>query len=158
MNAAPSGASPFVLTPTRVGGHIGVGLPLLDLDTGRHNFAQAFAADFVIVTIPVGVTVKLNDWLAFDFESILSNELHPGSSTALTVDPGLLAVFGPVLVGARVAVTTSAPGNIGGILLVNKPFAITSSLNFFVEVDFPATVVHDDGLHIGVGLHTGVAF
>jgi hypothetical protein len=154
----PEAPSAFPSSPTRVGGHIGLMVPLLDLDTGRQHFGQVVAADFIVLSLASGITVKLSESVAFDFETIVGNQLKPKGGTDLTIDPGLLLAVGPVIVGARIAVKPIAPANIGGILLVNKSFPISRLLSFFVELDFPVTSVQDDGFHFDVVLHTGMSF
>jgi hypothetical protein len=137
----------------RVGGHVGVVLPLFTADRGGTHAI----GDFVTIAIASGVTVKLTDAIAVDFEDVVGEPLKPkGQTTGITIDPGVIYDTGPVAIGLRVAYAVGQPPNIGLIPLVHRGFAIGRA-SWFVEADFP--VADQDGdASFTAAFHTGVAF
>jgi hypothetical protein len=138
-----------------VGGHVGAVLPLVTFGDGG---TKAFGSDFVTIAIASGVTVKLSDQVAVDFENVLGEPLKPGGGvTGLTIDPGIIYDPGPVALGLRVKYDVGAPPNIGLIPLVHKGLVSCGPVAWFVEADFPLTYEsHETSLTIA--LHTGFGF
>jgi hypothetical protein len=70
--------------PKNIGGHIGVATPLVTISDSTTTIG-----DNVTVVDPIGVTVKVSDRVAVDFEVVVSTPLRPkGGTTTLIVDPG----------------------------------------------------------------------
>ena len=137
----------------RLGGHVGAVLPLYMADaSGSHGIS-----DFVTIAIAAGVTVKLSDVVAVDFETVVGEPLVPkGGTTGLTVNPGLVFDLGPIALGLRLAYQVGAPPNIGAIPLVHKGLPL-GPVSWFIEADFP--VFDEDGqAAFTAALHTGVGF
>jgi hypothetical protein len=140
---------------SEVGGHVGVAMPIVDVN---HLEARVVGKGFLDVAAPIGVTVKLTDHVAFDFETIVVSHLRPQTgTTGLVVDPGLVVDLGPFAVGGRVAFQIGQSSNIGFIALVHKGFPIGGSAAVFLEAAFPTFVVGDKP-SAGAVLHTGVSF
>jgi hypothetical protein len=132
---------------------VGAVLPLYTADgTGSHGIS-----DFVTIAIASGVTVKLSDMVAVDFETVVGEPLKPkGGTTGLTVDPGVVFDLGPLALGLRLAYQVGAPPNIGAIPFIHKGLAL-GPVAWFLEADFP--VFDEDGqAAFTVALHTGVGF
>ena len=137
----------------RVGGHVGAVLPLFTADSsGSHAIGN-----FVTIAIASGVTVKLSDAVAVDFENVVGEPLKPkGGTTGITIDPGIIYDLGPVALGLRVAYDVGQPPNLGLIPLVHKGFAVGPAA-WFVEADFPVAD-RDGDASFTAAIHTGVSF
>jgi hypothetical protein len=159
---APAAASPDptpVMAPTPakgikgIGGHIGIAVPLLMVDHPTKNFG-----DEKNIADPIGVTVKLNDQVAVDFEVIVATHINQGGKgTSLTVDPGIIYNAGPVAAGLRVKWDIGGPPNIGIIPLINRGLVDFGAATWFIEAAFPTTYVNKN-VNFDVVLHTGLGF
>jgi hypothetical protein len=151
----------------RIGGHWGLAVPLVsfsDEDT------TAIFADFLQLGIAPGITVKLNERWAIDFEFIAFSRWNfeddgtPASvSTSVVVDPGVVYNFGPFAAGLRTAVQVGpgVPFNLGLVPIINKGFPINDRLKWFVELDLPVFVTGrpgDAGISVTPLVQTGMAF
>ena len=141
------------LTYPRVGGHIGVAVPYLNVSSDTKLIGQR---KFLTIANPIGITGKLSDKWAVDFEVIIANSVLTSSVTQLTVDPGIIYNWGPVATGMRVAYAVGDKANVGVIPLVNKGFPV-GSVTWFVEAAFP-TNVKDGEVAFNAVLHTGFGF
>jgi hypothetical protein len=155
----------------KLGGHIGLALPLAHLG-GAHSthMGASHNRDSFFTLSPVfGVTVKLTQKLVFDFENVVGINLNRGtsrgSSMSYTVDPGVIYDLGPVAVGGRLGFTVTDPSaNMSVIPLVNKAFKLGDKVKFFgdnfavfVEADFP--VLFEGGyVTLTPVAHAGFAF
>lgn len=93
--------------------------------------------DFVTMGVAPGITVRLSEKVAIDYEFVAYTTVdRRGSRTALVVDPGVVYDLGPVVVGLRAAVRISDYSNFGLIPIVNKGFKI-GNVAWFVELDLP---------------------
>jgi hypothetical protein len=145
-----------VPAPTRtVGGHVGAATPLISVAKTTTNISDQFT-----LAHPLGVTVKLNDLVAVDFEAVMANPIHPTGKTSLTVDPGVIFAAGPVALGVRVAWEVNASTNIGLIPLINRGLVSFGSATWFVEAAFPMFYrdVPGDKYVLNVVVHTGIGF
>jgi hypothetical protein len=156
---------------SKLGGHIGLALPIAHLG-GAHSthMGASHNRDSFFTLSPVfGITVKLTEKLAFDFENVVGINLNRGTSRgtsmSYTVDPGVIYDFGPVAVGGRLGFTvTDAQANMSLIPLVNKTFKLGDRIKFFgdnfavfVEADFP--VLFEGGfVTLTPVAHAGFAF
>src|SRR5207244_1542762 len=101
--ASPDPAPVMAPAPAKsikgIGGHIGIAVPVLMVDHPTKNFGdQKNIAD------QIGVTVKLNDQVAIDFEVVVATHFNQGGAaggagTSLTIDPGIIYNAGPVAAG-----------------------------------------------------------
>jgi hypothetical protein len=148
-------ASPAPPPTKSVGGHVGAATPLISVAKKTTNIGDQFT-----LAHPMGVTVKLSDTVAVDFEAVMANPIHPTGSTSLTVDPGVVVAVGPVALGLRVAWEVNAATNFGLIPLINKGIVDFGSATWFVEAAFPTFYrdVAGDKYVFNVVLHTGVGF
>jgi hypothetical protein len=148
--APPSASSP---PTTRVGGHVGIALPLLTVSSKTTTIA-----DNVTILDPIGISVKMSPHLVIDFETVVGTPLKPsGGSTGLVVDPGVVYDWGAVATGLRVAWQIGQPANFGLIPLVNKGLIDLGRATWFVEGAFP-TFYSEKKVAFNVVLHTGVGF
>jgi hypothetical protein len=128
-------------------------LPLYTADAdGSHGIS-----DVVTLAIASGVTVKLSNLVAVDFETVVGEPLKPkGGTTGLTIDPGVVLDLGPLAVGLRLAYQVGVPPNIGVIPLIHKGLAL-GPVSWFIEADFP--IFDEDGeAAFTTALHTGIGF
>jgi hypothetical protein len=160
MAALPPGASSTPVMPEgtaktvkAIGGHIGIAVPLLMVDHPTKNIGnQTNIAD------PIGVTVKLNDKVAVDFEVIVASHIgQNGAATTLTIDPGVIYNLGPVAAGLRAKWDIGAPPNIGVIPLINRGIVDLGPATWFIEAAFPITYVNKN-VNFDIVLHTGLGF
>ena len=130
---AKAGAADF----PRVGGHFGVALPVAAFD---NDGTSAIGRDFVQVGVTPGITLKLSDRWAVDFEFIGFSRWDrnpPGtpdkSHTIFVVDPGVVYNFGRVAAGLRLAVQIgeSVPLNFGIVPIVVVPFKLSARVSYF---------------------------
>jgi hypothetical protein len=151
---APAGALSQGRT---VGGHIGVATPLVTVTSDDNTDIS----DTFTLVVPVGVTVKLSDTLAVDFETQVATPLKPkGGTSTLVVAPGVVRNFGPFAAGLRVASAIGKPANIGLIPLINRGLAQVGDATWFIEAAFP-TFLHrdpDPDVTFDVVIHTGIGF
>jgi hypothetical protein len=147
---AKTAAPEFPSTP-RVGGHAGFALPLAAFN---NDGATAIGRDFVQIGITPGITVKLTDRWAVDFEFIAFSrwDLNPAgtpnkSHTVFVADPGVVYNFGRVAGGLRLAmqIGEGVPLNFGVVPILVVPFKVTNRLSYFVELDLPVFVTATAG-------------
>jgi len=140
----------------RVGGHIGLATPLVTMTSDDDT---DISETFVLVA-PIGVTVKLTDRFAIDFETQVVNPVDPRGNTALVVAPGAVYDAGPVVLGLRVASAIGAPANVGVIPLIHKGLFPVGSGTWFLEAAFPlfAHSDPDPDFTFDVVIHTGIGF
>jgi hypothetical protein len=153
--AAP--AAPSAVFP-RVGGHLGFAVPIVSVA----DPVTAIGADFVAIGLTPGITVKLSERWAVDFEFIALNELkNTPAATTYVVDPGVVYAAGPISAGLRVATQVGAPTNVGLVPIVVLPIKIGDSLTYYVEGDVPM-FLRDGGSEmkpsVGFQFQSGIAF
>jgi hypothetical protein len=144
--AAPpaKAASPDFPRGPRVGGHFGLALPIV---TFSNDGTAAIGRDFAAVGVTPGVTLKLTERWAIDFEFVAVGRWEFGkggaadrSRTVFVVDPGVVYNFGPVAAGLRLAVGIGDPMNYGLIPILVVPFKVSRVLSYFLELDLPVFV------------------
>lgn len=147
----------------RVGGHVGLATPLVTIPS--EGDTTDIGDQFTLVA-PIGVTVKLTDRLAIDFETQVGNPIDPMRSdatttrrTSLVVAPGLVYNFGPFAAGLRIASEIGAESNVGLIPLINRGLVPVGSGTWFIEAAFP-TFVHASppDVTFTAVIHTGIGF
>ncbi len=130
----------------RVGGHFGIAIPIAAFD---NDGTSAIGRDFVQVGVTPGITIKVTERWAVDFEFIgfsrwdLNKAGTPDKShTIFVVDPGVVYNFGPVAGGLRLAtqIGEGVPLNFGLVPIVVVPFKVTKRLSYFLELDLPVFV------------------
>ncbi len=153
--AAPAQASEF----PRVGGHVGLALPLVTID----NPTTAIGADFFKLGLAPGITVKLDERWAIDFEFVAYSDFSDGppggNLSSLVIDPGLIYNFGFALAGLRAAVHVGGGNtqNFGVIPIILKTFPISKKVSFFAELDLPV-FFSNNGAALTVQPQFGVGF
>jgi hypothetical protein len=136
-------AAPEFPRGARVGGHAGLAISIANFD---NDGATAIGRDYVQVGVTPGITVKLDDHWAIDFEFIAFSrwDLKPAdkSHTIFVADPGVVYNFGPAAAGLRLAVQVGegVPLNFGLVPIVVVPFKISTKLSYFLELDLPVFV------------------
>src|SRR4051794_31909238 len=142
---AKAAAPAFPETP-RVGGHFGLALPIVAFD---NDGTSAIGRDFAQIGVTPGLTVKLTDRWAIDFEFIAfgrwdlnKNGVPDKSHTIFVVDPGVVYNFGPVAAGLRLAVQIGqdVPLNFGLVPIGVVPFKISKRVSYFLELDLPVFI------------------
>jgi hypothetical protein len=146
-----------------VGGHVGVAVPLVFLNSDK---TQTIGDQFTLA-FPIGIGFKLTEKVAIDFETIVGNPIHPRGGTGLTVDPGIVVDMGSFVLGGRLGFDVGAPTNFKLIPLIHKPIAdIGAGASWFVEAAFPVTFkFSSDALgadkttaEVDIVFHTGIGF
>ena len=150
----------------RVGGHLGVALPLV---TFSDQSTRVIGDDFITLGIAPGVTVKIDDHWAVDFEFIAlsdykNREDGAAAATTFVLDPGVVYNWGWIATGLRAAmqVGRNATTNIGIVPIINKGFSM-GKVAWFVELDLPLFFFFDVGddaakMTFTPLLQTGVGF
>jgi hypothetical protein len=140
--AAPAPAAPSapaaapVPSALALGGHLGLAIPILSIA----QKTTGIGSDFFTIGISAGVTTKLDEHWAFDFEFVAYNEFKATPSlTSFVFDPGVIYNFGSVVVGGRVATKLGGGQitNVGVVPIIVAPFKISSRLSYFIEADVP---------------------
>lgn len=151
----------------RIGGHLGLAVSVFAVD---NDGTIAIGRDYVQVGVTPGITVKVADHWAVDFEFIGFSRWDFGkdgkpdrASTLFVVDPGVVYNFGRVAAGLRVAVIVGEgqPLNYGLIPIGVVPIRIDERLSWFFEIDLPVFVSGTPGRALGsfgTVLQSGVAF
>jgi hypothetical protein len=158
--SAPPPPAPPPSAPQRIGGHVGLALPIARLG-GAHSTHIGLSDDgnsFFTLAPIYGITLPLSKDLLFDFEQAVAVTLNPGSSISYTVTPGLAYNLGPVVIAALVGFTVTDPkANVLLIPTVTTPFALGDNLWFYIEPYFP--VLFEGGsVFVTPVLVSGVAF
>ncbi|HEY2744711.1 MAG TPA: hypothetical protein VGL86_08815 [Polyangia bacterium] len=141
-------AAPEFPSWPRVGGHFGLALPIVAFD---NDGTTVIGRDFAQVGITPGITIKIAERWAVDFEFIGFGRwdlTKPARShTIFVVDPGVVYNFGPVAAGLRLAtqIGEGVPLNFGLVPIVVVPFKVTSKLSYFLELDLPVFVTAKAG-------------
>jgi len=141
----------------RLGGHIGVVLPLF---THGNGTTTTLTDDFTI-GFPVGITVRKSDTFAFDLELVPSLQNDP-LHVDLTVHPGFVVGVGDGWgVGLRAAFDVNRP-SWGFTPIVNHGLLkVLNGETLFGELVVPIRF-QDAGAgvftSIGVGVHIGIGF
>lgn len=145
-------AAPEFPSWPRVGGHFGLAIPIAAFD---NDGTSAIGRDFVQIGVTPGITVKIAERWAVDFEFIGFSrwDLNPPgtpnkSHTIFVVDPGVVYNFGPVAGGLRLAtqIGEGVPLNFGIVPIVVVPFKVTKRLSYFLELDLPVFVTATPGV------------
>jgi hypothetical protein len=150
--AEASAEKPIEGIVDRLGGHVGVVLPLVVFQGGD----TTTIADKFTIGIPFGVGVKIRPTLIFDMELV---PLISDSRTNLVVHPGLIYNFyGPWAAGLRFAIETN--GDSWGFtpLISRNLFEIADGVNLFAELDIPIRAVKDADTAVAIATHFGIGF
>jgi len=145
-------------TYPRIGGHVGMAVPVVTLA----KETTTIGGDFVTVGLTPGITVHLDEHWAIDFEFIALNELkRTPTATTFVVDPGIVRKFDGFAAGLRVATQIGAPTNIGVVPIIVVPFKVSDAVSYFVEADVPL-FLRDTGTAASPSatllIQTGVSF
>jgi hypothetical protein len=150
----PAPASPAPPPGKSVGGHVGVATSLVTVANQTQTIGDRFT-----IAAPLGVTVKLSDRWAVDFEVVVNTPVDPKGTTTLVVDPGVIYNFGPVAGGLRLAWQLDSSTNIGLIPLINRGLVDMGYATWFIEAAFPMFIQDgDDNFAFNAVIHTGFGF
>jgi hypothetical protein len=167
LAGAPGGEADSAPSWPRLGGHVGLAIPVVKFETGG---TTAIGADFIQLGLAPGITLKLDEHWAIDLESVayttwqFADGATPArASTSFVVDPGVIYNCGSVAGGLRVAVQVGEqiPFNAGLIPLVNVGLFPLGKLKGFIELDLPFFVLGQPGsttVSFSPQIHTGVSF
>lgn len=137
----------------KFGGHIGFVIPLATEVDGETTTVD----DDFVIGFPMGLNVKLSPRVAFDLELVPVVQDTP-QEINLVVHPGAIFSVGSFAVGVRAAFETDSDAW-GFTPLVARGFPVKgTSVNYFVELDFPIRFRTDDETAIGVAFHSGISF
>jgi hypothetical protein len=156
---APAGAASEATTYPRVGGHLGFALPVFTIG----DPVTVIGRDFVALGLTPGLTVKLSEKWAVDFEFVAMNELkNTPAATQYIVDPGVVYDAGVVSPGLRIATVVGAPSSIGLVPIIVVPVAkLGDKVTYYVEGDVPMFLRdagHEVRPSIGFQFQSGFAF
>jgi hypothetical protein len=133
-----AGTATLAQAQDTIGGHMGFVLPLVTRAGGQttNQLTDNFAMGF-----PVGITVRGQGRMAFDFELVPAIHTARPRETSLTVHPGLIWDVGNhFAVGMRAAFDVNS-ASWGFTPLVNHSWPIKSEKSFFkayfIEADLP---------------------
>lgn len=119
---------------TRIGGHVGFVLPLVARSS---NSTALPIVDNFTIGFPVGLTVRTNSPVAFDFEFIPFINTPGRNNFFLTIHPGIIYGFKKkYAVGVRAAYD-AGNDSYGFTPLISRGFKINKKLGWFIEGDFP---------------------
>jgi hypothetical protein len=137
----------------RLGGHIGVAVPLVTVADGD----ATSVADSTTVAIPMGLTIlRAVGPLAFDMEVVPA--VSEGHEVDVTLHPGLIYPGRFAAFGMRAAFEVDSNAY-GFTALIARPLWIGESLNLFVELDVPVRFPPGPvGSVVGVATHVGIGF
>ena len=137
----------------KIGGHFGFVVPLLTEVDGETITVD----DDFVIGFPMGIGIKLSDRVTFDFELVPVVQDSP-QEIDLVIHPGVIFSVGSFAVGVRAAFEVDS--NAWGFTpLIAKGWPIKgSSLNYFVELDFPIRFRTDDETAVGIAFHSGISF
>lgn len=166
-SSSSSGAEDASTWP-RLGGHVGLAVPIVKIATGG---TTAIGADFLQLGIASGVTIKLDEHWAVDLEGVgyttwqfADGGTSARASTSFVVDPGVIYGCGSFATGLRagVQIGEGVPFNLGLIPLVNFGLFPLGKLKWFAELDLPFFVLGEPGSSAAVSfspqIQTGVSF
>jgi len=136
----------------QVEGHIGVATPFVTVAKKTTTIGDQFT-----LLDPIGIGFKLSPKVIIDFETVVATAVHPGGTTGLVVDPGVVYDTGPLAIGLRAAWKIHAKENFGLIPLFNRALVHGEHVTWFIEAAFPTFVSHD-GIEFNAVLHTGLGF
>lgn len=139
----------------RVGGHVGLAIPLVTIA----DPVTAIGADYTLIGLAPGVTVHLSKRWSVDFEMVAySNFWGSAAESSLVIDPGLVYHFDWASVGLRTAVHVGKTQNWGFIPIIVKGFPIgDGTTKVFVELDLPL-FFNEAGAALTVQPQAGIAF
>ncbi len=139
----------------RVGGHVGLAVPLVTIA----DPVTAIGADFTKIGLAPGVTVHLNERWSIDFEMVAYSDFWGSAAVStLVIDPGVVYHFDWASVGLRTAVHVGQTQNWGFIPIILKGFPIgDGTTKFFVELDLPL-FFNEAGAALTVQPQAGIAF
>lgn len=155
MLASPAGA---LAEGRSIGGHVGIATPLVTVtEDDTTNIGDQF--DLIV---PIGITVKMSDRLAIDFETQVVSPIDPNEGpTGFVVAPGAVYNFGPFAGGLRLAFQVgNDSSNVGLIPLINVGLVPVGQGTWFVEAAFPTFVFLKGPTDIAFNavIHTGIGF
>ena len=137
----------------KFGGHIGFVVPLLTEVDGETTTVD----DDFVIGFPMGLNVKLSERVTFDLELVPVVQDSP-QEINLVVHPGAIFSVGSFAVGVRAAFETDSDAW-GFTPLIARGWPVKgTSVNYFLELDFPIRFRTDDETAIGVAFHSGIAF
>jgi hypothetical protein len=137
----------------RLGGHIGVAVPLVSVADGD----ATTVAESTTIALPMGLTIqRAVGPLAFDMEVVPA--ISEGHEVDVTLHPGLIYPGRLAAVGMRAAFEVDSNAY-GFTALIARPIWIGESLNLFVELDVPVRFPPGPvGSVVGVATHVGIGF
>ena len=134
----------------KLGGHFGFVHGFVTISDGD----LTTIADLYSIGFPTGITIKTNDWTAFDVEFVPSINGH--NNVNLLFHPGVLLNLGKNwTLGARAAYEIGK-NSYGFTPLINKSFPLKKDVALFGEIVLP--VRFGDATSLTLGLHLGVGF
>lgn len=137
----------------KLGGHIGFVVPLVT-EVGGETIT---VDDDFVIGFPMGLNVKLSDRVAFDLELVPVVQDSP-QEINLVVHPGAIFSVGSFAVGVRAAFEIDSDAW-GFTPLIARGWPVKgTSINYFVELDFPIRFQTDDETATGVAFHSGISF
>ncbi|HYG68094.1 MAG TPA: hypothetical protein VD838_10560 [Anaeromyxobacteraceae bacterium] len=139
-----------------IGGHIGFATPLV---TVTEDDTTDIGDQFTLVS-PIGISLKVSERVAIDFETQVVNPVDPSGTTSLVIAPGIIVNTSLAALGLRLASAIDAPANVGIIPLINRGLVpLGGGATWFVEAAFPTFVNSEPpDVAFNVVIHTGVGF
>ena len=136
-----------------LGGHMGIALPLATRSGGN----TTTVGDPFSIGFPTGITIKMNERVAFDVEFVPTIRKTP-YAVSLTFHPGVIwALENDFNAGLRMAFDVNQASWGFTPLLNRKIGKVGTGGTLFGEIDVPLRFQNQNN-SIGVGVHLGVAF
>jgi hypothetical protein len=128
----------------KLGGHVGLGVPIVTLGTAG---TSVIGRDFGVTGITAGINLALTPKWSIDFEFIALGDFKPStvpgppvSTTVFVLDPGVVYNAGFLFAGIRAAMRVPSPlggAEFGLIPIIGKGFRINDYVAYYIELDLP---------------------
>jgi hypothetical protein len=141
---APANAPAEAPKARKLGGHVGLGVPIVTLGTAG---TSVIGRDFGVTGITAGINLALTPKWSIDFEFIALGDFKPStvpgppvSTTVFVLDPGVVYNAGFLFAGIRAAMRVPSPlrgAEFGLIPIIGKGFRINDYVAYYIELDLP---------------------
>jgi hypothetical protein len=149
----------------KLGGHVGLGVPIVTLGTAG---TSVIGRDFGVTGITAGINLALTPKWSIDFEFIALGDFKPSgipgtpvSTTVFVLDPGVVYNAGFLFAGVRAAMRVPSPlggAEFGVIPIIGKGFKINEYVAYYIELDLPVFAHSTGDVTFTTFFQTGFGF